>query len=100
MGEQKFELPSVGHEGMDAEHKDLEELMQKACSSLKAEDVQVLSKMFAEHAKEEEELMERSSFGDSGVKSLFQEQNFSVFAEELWSTPLPSTPGTQGSSLK
>jgi len=69
-GEQKFELPSVGHEGMDAEHKDLEELMQKACSSLKAEDVQVLSKMFAEHAKEEEELMERSSFGDSGVKSL------------------------------
>ena len=44
-GEQKFELPSVGHEGMDAEHKDLEELMQKACSSLKAEDVQVLSKV-------------------------------------------------------
>ncbi|QDZ19455.1 hypothetical protein A3770_03p19730 [Chloropicon primus] len=64
-----FELPSVGHEGMDAEHGELEDLMRAAAESRSAADIRSLLKSFAFHAKEEEELMSRSGFGsDGGVK--------------------------------
>merc|ERR1711977_745553 len=65
----KLELPSVGHEAMDAEHAQLEGLMRAALESKKASDVASLKAMFAAHAKEEEELMKQSSFGESGEVS-------------------------------
>lgn len=65
----KLELPSVGHEAMDAEHAQLEGLMRAALESKKASDVASLKTMFAEHAREEEDLMKRSSFGASGEVS-------------------------------
>jgi hemerythrin len=65
----KLELPSVGHEAMDEEHAQLEGLMRVALESKKASDVASLKKMFAAHAKEEEELMKQSSFGESGEVS-------------------------------
>jgi len=61
-----FELPSVRHSAMDAEHKELETLMELCARTRKASDVNKLRTMFADHAKEEEELMRRSSFGESG----------------------------------
>lgn len=66
-----FELPSVGHEGMDEEHAELEELMKRASTSLRKCDVEALRKMFAEHSTEEEDLMRRSNFGGGGGGGMF-----------------------------
>jgi len=65
----KLELPSVGHAAMDAEHSQLENLMRIAIESKKVSDLETLKVMFAEHAREEEELMKQSSFGSSGEVS-------------------------------
>jgi len=67
-----FELPSVGHAGMDAEHAELEDAMRAAAKSRAVSDVDTLRKLFTEHAEREEELMRRSGFRTGGIFSVLE----------------------------
>ena len=50
-------LPAVGHDGMDADHAEIERLMRRAWASRSARDVQSLADAFRAHAAEEEALL-------------------------------------------
>ena len=62
---QSYDLPSTGHDAMDAEHTELTAAMIVATSSSTLASVTMLRDIFAAHASHEERLMRDSGFGES-----------------------------------
>ena len=62
---QSYDLPSTGHDAMDAEHTELTAAMIVATSSSTLASVTMLRDIFAAHASHEERLMRDSEFGES-----------------------------------
>ena len=62
---QSYDLPSTGHDAMDAEHAELTAAMIVATSSSTLASVTMLRDIFAAHASHEERLMRDSGFGES-----------------------------------
>ena len=62
---QSYDLPSTGHDAMDAEHTELTAAMIVATSSSTLASVTMLRDIFAAHASHEERLMRDSLFGES-----------------------------------
>ena len=62
---QSYDLPSTGHDAMDAEHAELTAAMIVATSSSTLASVTMLRDIFAAHASHEERLMRDSLFGES-----------------------------------
>ena len=62
---QSYDLPSTGHDAMDAEHAELTAAMIAATSLSTLAAVTTLRDIFAAHASHEERLMRDSLFGES-----------------------------------
>lgn len=62
---QSYDLPSTGHDAMDAEHAELTAAMIVATSSSTLASVTMLRDIFAAHASHEERLLRDSGFGES-----------------------------------
>ena len=62
---QSYDLPSTGHDAMDAEHTELTAAMIVATSSSTLASVTMLRDIFAAHASHEERLLRDSGFGES-----------------------------------